>query len=186
MKESDFEELKQDLQMVRYEMLNDIKKNEEETLKYISLLHAGIGIIGDEVLKDVNDLEISTKFKEFKQFESELRDSIEQPDLDTTAVDKLNQSHSWLDDSTNDLLKGSLPNMHINGGISNLQVLKSVSAENLTDNNITAINENTSDSAINEKNLVVSEMNTAISLTELHVINEEDEVLSSVYEPEKS
>lgn len=44
--EADFDELKQDLQMVRYEMLNDLKRYREENNRNISLIHSGIVLLG--------------------------------------------------------------------------------------------------------------------------------------------
>ena len=45
--ETDFDELKQDLQMVRYEMSNDLKRYREENYRLISHIHNGILLLGE-------------------------------------------------------------------------------------------------------------------------------------------
>lgn len=81
--EADFEELKQDLQMVRYEMLNDLKRSHEETVRMISHLQAGLVTIGDEIFKD-SSTENSLKFKELKSSEFEMNDNVS--NVDPTAA----------------------------------------------------------------------------------------------------
>lgn len=63
--EADFEELKQDLQMVRFEMLNDLKRSRDETSRMITTIHAGLVLIGEEMFVNSTS-ENSTRFKEFK------------------------------------------------------------------------------------------------------------------------
>lgn len=65
--EADFDELKQDLQMVRFEMLNDLKRSRDDTNRLISTMQAGLIIIGDEVFGGSKlSSENSLRFKEFK------------------------------------------------------------------------------------------------------------------------
>ena len=188
-KENNFEELKQDLQMVRFEMLNDIKKSEEDTLKYISLIHNGVAIIGDEILKDVDDTIITGRFKEFKKYETEMRDSIETIDNDVSNVDPLLQSSSLTDNTAGFLYdkniynKHSLPNLtskedkekrlgilnsasndSINSEI-NLDDEKSISEPNLA---------NTGKTYINLEQVLKS------SISELDIIHEEDEIFTTM------
>jgi hypothetical protein len=170
-KESDFDELKQDLQMVRFEMLNDIKKSEEETLKYISLIHNGVAILGDEILKDVDDVNLANRFKDFKQFDGDQRDSIETIDNDSTPSERTSFSGSLNDDNNNSYsslferssFKRSMQNLAFNEN--SLNNTQSISL---------------SDLMINQQHIVntIFEQSRKISSTELHVINEEDEVSS--------
>lgn len=46
-KESDFDELKQEVQMVRFEMTNEIVTFKENLLRYTSILHTGLSLFGD-------------------------------------------------------------------------------------------------------------------------------------------
>ena len=55
--DSGFDDLKQDLQIVRFEMLNNsnsIKKLKDEMLRYISILHCDMATIGDKILHHMN------------------------------------------------------------------------------------------------------------------------------------
>ncbi len=45
--EADFDELKQDLQMVRYEMNNDLKRYREENYRLFTHIHSGIVLLGN-------------------------------------------------------------------------------------------------------------------------------------------
>jgi hypothetical protein len=190
-KENNFEELKQDLQMVRFEMLNDIKKSEEETLKYISLIHNGVAIIGDEILKDVEDLAITSRFKDFKKYENEMRDSIEAIDNDVSNFESLLQSSS-LDDNVGVFFydknihnKHSLPNLTSNIKEDKgkyLGILKSPSNDSLNIE-ISSGNEKT----ISEPNLanqgkIYFNLDQVVktSISELDIINEEDEFVSAM------
>lgn len=49
-KESDFDELKQDVQIVRFEMMNDIALINENLLRYSRVLHSGMSLIGEYFL----------------------------------------------------------------------------------------------------------------------------------------
>ena len=172
-KENNFEELKQDLQMVRFEMLNDIKKSEEETLKYISLIHNGVAIIGEEMLKDVDDAVISSKFKEFKQYEYELRDSIETIDNDSERTPleenvrglELDKYHA----------KHSLPNLVFTDHSSKIKCAES----NQVPNEIIQQKVSHSKSEPNLANHGVTPFNleqvSKHTISELEIINEEDE-----------
>jgi hypothetical protein len=64
----DFEELKQDLQMVRYEMMNDLKRNRDETLRFVSQIQTGLLIMSDEFFKDSSS-DNAIRYREFKASE---------------------------------------------------------------------------------------------------------------------
>ncbi|CAF0718901.1 unnamed protein product [Brachionus calyciflorus] len=73
--ERNFEELKQDLQMIRYEMQNDLKKSKEESFHSITLLHAGLTILGDEIFKNTTFMsENLNRFNEYKLYGNEMRE----------------------------------------------------------------------------------------------------------------
>ena len=46
-RESDFDEIKQDIQMIRFEMITDIRRTREDQLRYVSLLHNGLSLLGE-------------------------------------------------------------------------------------------------------------------------------------------
>lgn len=67
-KESDFDELKQDVQMARFEMLSDMRRSRENIIRYSSILHKGISLIGERFF---NNEEIQSEFiKKYKQFKT--------------------------------------------------------------------------------------------------------------------
>lgn len=93
--EADFDELKQDLQMVRYEMLNDLKKSRDDTLKFISHINNGILLIGDELFKESLS-QNAQSFRDYKNSEYEFGDdfnddSKESSKTSTTIVRDLDQ-----------------------------------------------------------------------------------------------
>ena len=51
-KQNDFEELKQDLQTIRYEILNDMKKTREENSRNMSIINNGIHFVAEELLNN--------------------------------------------------------------------------------------------------------------------------------------
>ena len=51
-KQNDFEELKQDLQTIRYEILNDMKKTREETSRNMNIINNGIHFVAEELLNN--------------------------------------------------------------------------------------------------------------------------------------
>lgn len=71
--ERNFEELKQDLQMMRYEMINDLKRSKEESFQHTSLIHGGLTLLGEHLLKN-SDYRIKQKFVEYKNYGNEMRE----------------------------------------------------------------------------------------------------------------
>jgi hypothetical protein len=64
-------EVKQDLQAIRYEVLNDIQKSHNETKDALDNLHKGLEIIGEFMLKTAaNGVSKQTiqQFKDYKSF----------------------------------------------------------------------------------------------------------------------
>jgi hypothetical protein len=66
-RQNEFEEIKQDLQAIRYELLNDMKRGREDNFNSLFLVNHGVHLIADELLKDkINDnrhAEISEKYR---------------------------------------------------------------------------------------------------------------------------
>ena len=75
-KESDFDELKQDIQMVRHELNNDMFSYSKNLINYVAMLHRGISVLGEHFFRYNSNSENSNKFKLFKSnnayFEKEL------------------------------------------------------------------------------------------------------------------
>ena len=83
-KESDFDELKQDIQMTRLEMLHDLKNNKENLWRYTGVLHRGLCILG-EVFSPKNSADEKTtstilpqaenmrRFLTFRAYESQFQ-----------------------------------------------------------------------------------------------------------------
>jgi hypothetical protein len=68
-KESDFDEFKQDVQIARIEMLGDMKRTRENMLKYVSVIHSGISLLGDFVIGTEAGQELFNQFRMFQQYE---------------------------------------------------------------------------------------------------------------------
>lgn len=70
-RESDFDELKQDVQSVRVELLKKLRHMHKDTAKYIKLLHDGVSMVGDSLFGAITyDMEMSRTFQTFKSYSS--------------------------------------------------------------------------------------------------------------------
>ena len=76
-RESDFDELKQDVQMVRFEMLNYLRQNKEDAARYTSILHNGLATLGDFVCSSMQNSEIEESFKDYQKFEKSLEQELD-------------------------------------------------------------------------------------------------------------
>lgn len=76
-RESDFDELKQDVQMVRFEMLNYLRQNKEDAVRYTSLLHSGMSLLGDFACQSVEDSNIEHGFRQFQQLDKHLNQELD-------------------------------------------------------------------------------------------------------------
>ena len=76
----EFEELKQDIQMIRYEMLNDLKKSRDENANTTFLLHSGISMLGNEVLANATSEENLNLFSHFRKIGHEMKENIVEDD----------------------------------------------------------------------------------------------------------
>jgi hypothetical protein len=76
-KEADFDELKQDLNSVRFDLVSDLKQFKIQLLKYTSMFHSGISMIGKKFyLEDKVNTETSQKYKIYEGVETSLRNEI--------------------------------------------------------------------------------------------------------------
>jgi hypothetical protein len=178
--ETDFEELKQDLQMVRYEMINDLKKSREETLRLIHHISSGLIIIGDELFLSKESLN-SNKFKEFSATEFEFYDNF--TDL------KLVEPSTSKDQNNSNNNLNSIPNVKTNFSIINRDTQENPRSSFGTQSAPEIVQLNSSsnretDSAINNlkpstiKDLIDNKKLNSLSnnqKTELMVINEAEE-----------
>ena len=70
----DFHDLKQDLQMIRYEILYDLKKSKEDSFYQSALIQNGLTLIGDELIKSPANWE---NFVNFKMNATQMREIFE-------------------------------------------------------------------------------------------------------------
>jgi hypothetical protein len=105
--ERDFEELKQDLQMIRYEMLNDLKRSKEESYQSVSLIHAGLSIIGEEVFKNSTPDNLS-RFSEYKSYGNEIKEMYQDEFLDPMDIGDDGDEHSQQDPTLHSGKKGRI------------------------------------------------------------------------------
>jgi hypothetical protein len=99
-KESDFDELKQDLQMVRFELTNDINKFRENLTQCTAMIHKGLSLLGEFFLQ--NDLcsEISQRFKSFRAQDSILLNDATFDSISAFAKDINDKELKSMDDAT--------------------------------------------------------------------------------------
>jgi hypothetical protein len=75
--EFDLDELKQDLQMIRYEMNNDSKRAREEIKELLTFMNGGIKLIGEYVFQNTKEInhndDLVKKFAEYKNSEIDLK-----------------------------------------------------------------------------------------------------------------
>ena len=64
--EMDFDELKQDLQMIRYEMNNDLKKSRDETTRILKHVNSGLLLLGEQVFKDCRSNDLLDRYHKYK------------------------------------------------------------------------------------------------------------------------
>ncbi len=76
-KEGDIDEIKHDLQMVRFEMHNHIRKAKTTTVKSLLYLHNGVSIVGTPVLANSENSLLVEKFQDFKSYEKDFKDIVE-------------------------------------------------------------------------------------------------------------
>jgi predicted DNA binding CopG/RHH family protein len=69
--EGDAEQIKQDLQMFRFEMHIDLKRTRMNYLKSLAVIHGGISVMGDEALKS-SKTETIEKFSSFKSYQTNI------------------------------------------------------------------------------------------------------------------
>jgi len=105
--ERDFEELKQDLQMIRYEMLNDLKRSKEESYQSVSLIHAGLSIIGEEVFKNSTADNLS-RFTEYKSYGNDIKEMYQDEFLDPMDVGDDGDENAQQDPTLHSGKKGRL------------------------------------------------------------------------------
>jgi hypothetical protein len=78
-RESDFDELKQDVQMIRFEMLSNLKQNKDYVLRYMSVIQNGVSVIGDYLLQtSPHSVELAINLKNYQRYEHDLAERIEQ------------------------------------------------------------------------------------------------------------
>lgn len=195
--EADFDELKQDLQMVRYEMLNDLKRTREESYRMIAHINSGLLIIGEEMFKESNS-ENSNRFKDYKNSDLDLNFNHENPIESKGSFIPIKDDTGFrnLKDAPISLNKlSSWVSIEKKIGSSIESLGSSTDTQSSTEQNTEMLLINSSpNSEIDGTNnlnslpvidLLDNQKLKGLSLNELHVINEEDE-LSSESSIEKS
>ena len=67
-KQTEFDELKQGVQMMRYEILNDMKKSREENLRNMRVINSGMEFVADEMINTKNPDSHEINKGTYKQF----------------------------------------------------------------------------------------------------------------------
>jgi hypothetical protein len=201
--ETDFEELKQDLQMIRFEIANQLRNNNDDTMRYISLIHNGIVILGEEILKnEENDSEIIKKFAELKVVEMELQELSAEVEADNSNSDKtqapIDRKAISLDEGLNTIDKleneikvvklNSLPNILVGSdtSVNSEESKKSLNVDSVNFEIIENLDEHVKDRPLSKFGQRRLTKTKTMSLAELNAIKEEEEISGTQSETDLS
>ena len=192
--EIDLEELKQDLQMVRFETLNDLKRIRNESNHLLGYLSQKLLLIGDEIFKDGKSAN-AIRFKEIKKAESDYQETLD--DFDKKGGQNFYSTSCNSDSidsglqSIRDLTTVADPNNQIFGSDKKTNSFESLSSldtqtENFNDQIIERtpakcqeLKKEASFSSLDSEKDELNEESLDYQKTSnnnLHVINEEDEI----------
>ena len=143
-RESDFAELKQDVQTVRSEILTDLSLVKSDANDFAQMMHAGISALGDILVKLNENHEIDAQLKEFQLLNEHFRRVSPKKDINLSINSKedadtrsILSSHQ---DSRQTILKTDLQNVE----------------ENVRE---TAETENNNPSILNKQSIVLMNLN---------------------------
>ena len=175
--ENDIGEFKQDLQMVRFEMINDLRRTREEAVNLVNNIQNGLLILGDELFKG-SDTESAQKFKVYKTSGLDGNDLYEdETKYESKSTGSGLSNHSNSNDSSVSLTKESISfNQIQNTEEQNLNSIETLSSSTRSQFSIESFNE-----LPLLKNLEPIEEDDTI-LKNLEPI-EEDDTLNSFDEP---
>ena len=166
--DGDFSELKQDLQMIRFEMLNELKKTRDDSARMIDHLNNVLIILGDEIFKNSkSDINFNKYLNHKKNEINNLGHKID--------VTKNDENKLKIIDSVIDTLGSSI---EINSSSSSENGTESINS--VSSDSINSITTNLSDisifsiSSLNENNNKKFE-NKIVLNYELDIIKEEDD-----------
>lgn len=110
LRESDFDELKQDLRIIRLEMFNDLKRVKEELTQNITIIHNGVSIVGEYIFEESDSVsELTSEFDEFKTYENKLNEEL---GISENSFNESNNSRKNSINSRNDVGTHDLKNNH--------------------------------------------------------------------------
>ena len=67
-KQNEFDDLKQDLQLLRYEMLNDLKKSREDNIRNMFIINGGIQFLAEEILtNNINKENLNSAITRYRE-----------------------------------------------------------------------------------------------------------------------
>jgi hypothetical protein len=67
-KQNEFDDLKQDLQLLKYDMLNDLKKSREDNMRNMFIINGGIQFLAEEILNNnINKENIDSAFARYRE-----------------------------------------------------------------------------------------------------------------------
>lgn len=68
-KQNEFDGFKQDLQLIRYEMMNDVKKAKEENMKNMFVINTGLEFVAEEIAR--SNTSPKNQFYKYKELVNE-------------------------------------------------------------------------------------------------------------------
>ena len=67
-KQNEFDDLKQDLQLLKYDMLNDLKKSREDNMRNMFIINGGIQFLAEEILNNnINKDNLDSAFARYRE-----------------------------------------------------------------------------------------------------------------------
>mgnify|MGYP001810981211 CR=1 FL=1 len=67
-KQNEFDDLKQDLQLLKYDMLNDLKKSREDNMRNMFIINGGIQFLAEEILSNnINKDNLDSAFARYRE-----------------------------------------------------------------------------------------------------------------------
>lgn len=156
----DFDELKQDLQMIRYEMNNDSKKAREEIIQVLNHINLGIKIIGEEVFKSDINTDLAKKFKEFKSTEFAMKMSSKGGPMASSDLTQIRINDESLLESSNLPFSSNSNLKNEFERLNNDQIIINEDAQQEEEEESSS--KQKQDLILNQTNLVVSDIDTVV------------------------
>ncbi len=69
--ESRVDELKQDVQMIRFEILDNIRHNRDDMIRNMNLMHGSVNVLGDLIFSKTVNQDLNGLFRDFQNYDGD-------------------------------------------------------------------------------------------------------------------